>query len=569
VRRLVLVTLFASIACYRPEARDCAVVCGSRDSCPDGAFCSNGRCTTGPACALPVAASCLACLPEEQSVVRCDGDNVVRCDQGAWAAELTCAGAQPVCFAGSCTACQPGRTRCNETARVETCDEHGRWLETQTGETCSAASTAGLITTGWTHTCALFAGAVRCWGGNDEGELGLEDKESRGLDRASLGDALPFVELGSNARVVQIAAGGRHTCALLDSGQVKCWGDNEVGQLGLGDTNPRGDEPGEMNDALRAVDLGAGRTATAIGAGGRHSCAVLDDGGVKCWGWNNAGQLGVGDNRNRGDEPCEMGELLPRVDLGGRRAVAVVVGGFHSCALLDDGNVACWGTNTAGELGLGDKANRGDRPEAPPAIVDLVAGPDTITDPVVALAAGHRHTCARFAGGAMRCWGANDSGELGLGDKTDRFDASALVELPIDDAVAAIAAGVSHTCALLAGGRVKCWGLDTFGQLGLGADPDDQVGGNWGDDAGESLAALPDVDLGSRDGGGRQPLRARALACGGDHTCALLDTGRIKCWGENAYGQLGLGQPGHRGDDAGEMGDNLPEAQIPGVVEDF
>ena len=144
---------------------------------------------------------------------------------------------------------------------------------------------------------------------------------------------------------------------------VKCWGDNGYGQLGLGDTADRGDQSGEMGGDLPAVDLGAGRIATAITAGGYHTCALLDDATVKCWGWGWHGRLGLGDMASLGDEPGEMGVNLPAVDLGaGRTATAITAGDAHTCALLDDATVKCWGDNGAGQLGLGDTANRGDEP---------------------------------------------------------------------------------------------------------------------------------------------------------------------------------------------------------------
>ena len=117
-------------------------------------------------------------------------------------------------------------------------------------------------------------------------------------------------------KVAPISLCGGFACAHLDDKSVKCWGNNWDGQLGVGDTNHRGDGPGEMGDNLPAVDLGTGRTATAISMGDGYTCALLDDNSVKCWGYNYYGQLGVGDTNNRGDGPNEMGDNLPAVDLG-------------------------------------------------------------------------------------------------------------------------------------------------------------------------------------------------------------------------------------------------------------
>ncbi len=228
----------------------------------------------------------------------------------------------------------------------------------------------------WHHCVLLNHGHVTCWGTNASGQLGFGNTDGIGEWRFEnpSGASLPEVNLGAGRTASAIAVGGMSSCALLDDGQVKCWGANSAGQLGLGDTANRGDEPGEMGDNLPAVDLGTGRTAKTIAmsgivndmrvpAGGEHACAILDNGQVKCWGDNAVGQLGLGDTANRGDEPGEMGDSLPAVDLGtGRTAIAISVEPDFACAILDNGQVKCWGGNAAGQLGLGDTANRGDEP---------------------------------------------------------------------------------------------------------------------------------------------------------------------------------------------------------------
>ncbi len=119
-----------------------------------------------------------------------------------------------------------------------------------------------------------------------------------------------------------------------------------------------------MGDHLPAVDLGTGRTAVAVSAGDAHTCALLDNATVKCWGFNGSGQLGLGDNVNRGDRTrgrTRWATTCPAVDLGtGRTAVAIATGANHTCALLDNDTVKCWGSNGSGQFGLGDTTNRGD-----------------------------------------------------------------------------------------------------------------------------------------------------------------------------------------------------------------
>jgi hypothetical protein len=150
------------------------------------------------------------------------------------------------------------------------------------------------------------------------------------------------------ARAIAVATGEYHACALLDDHRVKCWGDNNFGQLGIGDARGRR-APSDLGDNLPAVDLGAGRTATAIAAGRYATCVILDDGSVGCWGYSQQalGQHVVpeGDDNFIGDAPGELGDALPRVDLGpGRTARLLAVGYRSSCAVKDDESIHCWRT---------------------------------------------------------------------------------------------------------------------------------------------------------------------------------------------------------------------------------
>ncbi|MCE9669977.1 Ig-like domain-containing protein [Myxococcus stipitatus] len=410
------------------------------------------------------------------------------------------------------------------------------------------------VVAGAGHTCALFPdGRVKCWGGNFVGQLGLGLTGHRGDDPGEMGDALPFVQLGTGQKATALGLGDRFTCALLASGAIKCWGINNSGQLGLGDTAHRGDGPGEMGDTLPPVALGTGRTAKALAVGGSHACALLDDGAVKCWGYNVYGQLGLGDRQTHGDGPGEMGDALPAVDLGtGRTAKALIAGSTHSCALLDDDTVKCWGENADGNLGLGDTRNRGDNPDemgdALPA-VDLGAGRTA-----KALTIGQGFTCASLDDGSVKCWGANGYGQLGLGDMENRGDgpgemgdALPPVDFGTGRTAKALSAGMTYTCALLDNATVKCWGV-ARGSLGLGDTA------RRGDEPGEMGDALPPVDLGT----GRT---ATSLAAG-THTCATFDDGAVKCWGDNTWGQLGLGHGANRGEKPNEMGDALPAIEL-------
>ena len=422
-------------------------------------------------------------------------------------------------------------------------------------ESTSNSFPARSVSAGRGHTCAIVAdAAVRCWGRNDVGQLGLGDTAARGNDPGEMGTNLPTVALGTGRHATALAAGGFHTCALLDNGTVKCWGENGSGQLGLGNTGDRGDAGGEMGDALPAVALGTGRTATAITAGENHTCALLDDATVKCWGANARGQLGLGDTANRGDAGGEMGDSLPAVSLGGAfpaifLATAIAAGGDTTCALATT-NLKCWGRNDRGQLGLGDEADRGDAGGemglSLPSVSFGFAGSAT------AMSVGQRHVCARLNTGSLRCWGANSFGQLGLGDGLDRGDSAGemgdslpAVSLGTGRTATAVTAGEFHTCVVLDDATVKCWGSNDFGEQGQG---DTTIRGLSGGQMGD---ALPPVALGT----GRSAL---AITAGSTHTCARLDVRTLKCWGLNDQGQLGLGDVAHRGDAGGEMGDALP-----------
>jgi hypothetical protein len=226
----------------------------------------------------------------------------------------------------------------------------------------SVGREATAIVAAYYHSCVLLEDAsVKCWGYNLYGQLGLGDSSDRGKENDEMGDALPAVNLGTDRTAVAVTAGFYHTCALLDDASVKCWGDNYYGQLGVGDVDRRGDQSNEMGDALPAVNLGTGRTAVAVTAGHQHTCALLDDASVKCWGYNLYGQLGLGDSHSRGGRSEEMGDTLQAVNLGsGRTAVSIAAGAYHTCAVLDDASVKCWGYNETGQLGLGDTSHRGD-----------------------------------------------------------------------------------------------------------------------------------------------------------------------------------------------------------------
>jgi len=294
-------------------------------------------------------------------------------------------------------------------------------VDTTTGRTATA------IAAGQEHTCALLDNAsVKCWGNNGHGRLGIDTNEEMGNETGEMGDNLPSIDLGTGRTATAIAAGSNHSCAILDNASVKCWGRNNNGQLGIDNTTDMGDNTGEMA-VLPTVNLGTGRTATAIATGWYHSCAILDNASVKCWGYNTYAMLGIGHNRNMGDNTGEMGDNLPSIDLGtGRTATAIAAGTNHSCALLDNGSVKCWGYNASGQLGIENTTIMGRNSSEMAQLTGINLGTGRTA---TAIAAGDLHTCAVLDNASVKCWGWNDYGQLGIDNTTQMGDGPGEMDL--------------------------------------------------------------------------------------------------------------------------------------------
>ena len=378
----------------------------------------------------------------------------------------------------------------------------------------------------------LVDGNVRCWGFNGDGQLGYGNTTTIGDDE-SPASAGP-VNVGPGRTAKAVATGDYHTCALLDDGSVRCWGFGANGRLGYANTNNVADKPTTTPDKAGPVDLGAGRTATAITVGAAHACAILDDGTVRCWGFGGSAQLGYANIKNVGDDetPGSVGPVFLGV---GRTARAISAGARHTCALLDDGNVRCWGEGAGGRLGYGNTTDIGDD-ETPGSVGPVDLGPGR---KATAISAGDYHTCALLDDGSVRCWGNGYNGELGyvstnnVGDNETPGSVGP-VNLGPGRTALAISAGGTDTCALLDDGNVRCWGLGSRGRLGYGNT--DDIGDN------ETPGSVGPVNLGP----GR---RAVAVTAGQSHTCARLDDGGVRCWGLGANGRLGYCSEESVGDD--------------------
>ena len=254
-----------------------------------------------------------------------------------------------------------------------------------------------MIDMGSDHNCAILNDdSLVCWGLNNAGQLGNGDTSDQ--------DTPVSVNLGTNTAKA-VSAGNNETCAILDDDSLVCWGRNSLGQLGDGTT--------DNQDSPVSVDLGTGKTAVAINVGSSFSCAILNDNNLVCWGWNQYGQLGIGSGSNdvctirTTDYDCK--KTPAPVNLGsGRTAKAVSSGNSHTCAILDDNSVKCWGFNGSGELGYGDNVDR-NAPEA----TDTVALGEGRHP--VAISTGKAHTCALLDDDTILCWGYNGEGQLGDG----------------------------------------------------------------------------------------------------------------------------------------------------------
>lgn len=421
------------------------------------------------------------------------------------------------------------------------------------------------------HVCATRGCALQCWGSNLQGQLGHPrgDCGTFGLTcrkrpECCLGDdEVPRdwgdVDLGEPA--LQVAVGREFTCALLTGGRVRCWGTNEYGQLGLG--HPLLPPPWSVPADRPDVKLGG--VAVQIAAGGMHACALLNGGAVRCWGHGWGGALGHADIANIGDDelPSAAGDVV----LGGP-AVAVVAGGSFTCALMAGGAVRCWGWNNSGELGLGHTETVGDN-ELPVAVGEVPVGAPVVQ----LEASGARVCAITATGGlrcwgkaifghenkAQICISCSQHPGCCIGDDELPQD---LGDIPLDGPVAQVAVGGEHICALLEDGRARCWGRNTGGELGLGlavAECDEKCTDAplccVGDD--EAIVAVSPLDLGAP---------VEAIAAAGSTTCALLAGGKIRCWGPNGsttgYGNMPMDCAGRCGEPLCCLGDDEPLASL-------
>ncbi len=338
------------------------------------------------------------------------------------------------------------------------------------------------VSPGGSSSCALTnQNGVKCWGRNNNGQLGDGTTETRlsAVDVSDFPSGVQVVELGRS-----------HTCVLTVQGGVKCWGYNEYGELGDGTTEFRSSPVDVLSLQSGMKDL----------VGEDQSCALTTQGGIKCWGYGINGQLGYGGADEFKSTPVDVMGLQSGVQ-------AIAMSSEHTCAITEQGGMKCWGFNVFGQLGNGKTSFQENNP------VDVVS----LGSSIRAIAVGNENTCALTSQNGVKCWGRNVNGELGNGTHTAISTPNDVVGLQSD--VLSITLGDNHTCALVAQGGMKCWGANSWGQLGLGTT---------------ISQSLPVDVMGLASG-------VKDVAAGKYHTCAVTTQDEVKCWGLNQFARLGDG----------------------------
>ncbi|MEP7156440.1 MAG: RCC1 repeat-containing protein [Betaproteobacteria bacterium] len=333
------------------------------------------------------------------------------------------------------------------------------------------------VAAGNDFSCAVLGGGVQCWGLNDGGQLGNGGVNA---GSSSPGDALPA---GSGATA--LAVGYDHACAVVDSG-LKCWGKNNLGQLG---NNPT------MNTPTPVQTIAPQSNVSAVAAGHGFTCALINS-GVRCWGLNAYGNLGKS-NLKVSSSKDGVSTMTPS-----QNATGVAAGDGHACAIAE-GKVQCWGRNEFGQIGNG----RQSESRVPVTVVANGSG-------VVAVSAGDGHSCL-VANGGVQCWGSNSHGQLG--NNSNQYSLTPVQAIVPGSAVTVISSGSRHTCAVVSGG-VQCWGFNSVGQVGDGTTVDKN----------SPVQIIPPNS------------GATSVAAGYEHSCAAINGG-VRCWGKNVRGQLGNG----------------------------
>jgi cysteine-rich repeat protein len=451
-----------------------------------------------------------ACRTDCQAAFCGDGvaDTGEACDDGANNSDLATDACRTDCQAAFCGD--------GVIDTGEDCDDANNTLDDGCDPGC--VTTVVQVSAGNAHTCLLTrSGKVKCWGSGAFGQLGYGNTNDIGDNEtpASVG----FVDVGGVVK--QISAEKSHTCAVLINGDVRCWGLNNNGQLGYGNTNNIGDN----ETPASAGNVNVGGAVLQVAAGGLHTCALLSTNNVRCWGQGSFGALGHGNQNSIGDN--ETPSSAGNVDVGGSVS-QIVAGDFHTCALLTTKKVRCWGDGNLGQLGYGNTNDIGDD-ETPASVGDVNIGGF-----VVQVTINNSHSCVLLDTGKVRCWGGAGArlGYGNVGNIGDNETPASAGDVNVGGIVTQVTAGGGYTCGLLTTGKVRCWGGSFDGQLGYGDT--NTIGDN------ETPASAGDVNVGDL---------VTQLVTGNNHTCVVLLTGGVRCWGLGTFGRLGYGDIASIGDD--------------------
>ncbi len=412
--------------------------------------------------------------------------------------------------------------------------------------------------------CAVFTdGRMKCWALPKTGE-----SSAVGDGPSEMGANLPFLTLPKRVRAVRGGYSGT-MCVIWEDGGLRCWNGNTPGQTGLGGLT--------LQQITTDVDLGTGRTAVDVSMGNGHACAALDDGTVKCWGFNSEGQLGQGDTTARTTPPVLAASMGTGV-----KAKSVHAGAYFTCAHLDNDRVKCWGrgNNTVGDTGqggnlcIGNTAHMGNNANE---MGDNLPFARLGTNPgnsqpwkVKKVGAGNVHVCALLENNRVKCWGRNDGYPYVGSENASSYGSTAalsddnipFVNVGTDPNTAQpwvvkdLAVGEYATCVIVANDTVRCWGSDIgVGLLGRGTS-----NSSIGDAIGEMGDQLPVVPLGTGK-------TASQLWVNSTWACARVGATTLNCWGSNANGKLGQGLTAggatqNIGDVNGEMGAALVDTLL-------
>ena len=355
-------------------------------------------------------------------------------------------------------------------------------------------------------SCAIYDnGSLYCWGRNDHGQLGLGSTSGRE-------DAPQYVDFGAGRTVTSLGIGSSgaegwepnsHTCVVLDNGSLMCWGANGDGQLGIGNVSSNGVwEPSFVN-------VGSGVTVISVATASSSTCALLSNQSVKCWGRNNFGQLGLGNISNNDVLTPQFVNFI-----GSSKPVSLHSGMNSYCAKLDNGSIACWGRNIDGELGLGNTTNQNK-----PVTLSTPAGRTVST-----VSLGKRFMCLSYDNGSVACVGVNNENQLGQGG-TGASQSSLLYVKGIEMIAHRVDAAQEVACAHLVNGSVVCWGKDDWGLFGNSSSSYTSR---------TASTATEYVNFGATR-------TAASISVSMRHSCAILDNGDLACWGRNHKSQLGFG----------------------------